>query len=361
MGVLVFPKQWAGLWQDGVLLFVMLTFVARPAAVWLGTIGMRIGCRERHFLSWAGLRGAVPIVLATYPMAANIPGANDVFNLVFFAVLLSVSIQGSTLGWLAKRLGLSTPSRPAHAYALDLVTMAHSELDLLTVDMPDPAGRPGPRIRDLILPKQAVITLITRGNEVVPPTGNTRLHGWDRVTVLARPQDEAAVRRALIGPFEAPVVVRRVAAPEKASTPRDAALEAELADLRDHVVLLGHGRVGTVLAGLLRARGTPFVVIEQDQVTAHALREAGVLALAGEAGSTTLLDRARIATAKLLLVTSPDPDSPPASPSSTRPTAIRRSRRSVACTSTSSASCCTASRARSACTANTSSPTRWRA
>lgn len=315
MGVLVFPKQWAGLWVDGVLLFLVLTVVARPAAVWLGTIGMRIGFRERHFLCWAGLRGAVPIVLATYPMAADIPGANDVFNLVFFAVLLSVSIQGSTLGWLATRLGLATPSRPGHRYALELVTMAHSELDLIAVDMPDPPGRPGPRIRDLILPSRAVITLITRGNEVVPPNGNTRLHGWDRVTVLARPQDEEAVRQALLGPFEAKVVVAgadpanaAAAAPVVAtSSPDEVAFTRSLAALRDHVVLVGHGRVGSVLAGLLRARGTPFVVLEQDQVTADALRRAGVLALAGEGGSTALLDRARIDTAKLLLVTSPDP------------------------------------------------------
>lgn len=320
MGVLVFPKQWAGLWIDGLLLFVMLTFVARPAAVWLGTIGMRIGFRERHFLCWAGLRGAVPIVLATYPMAADLAVGNDVFNLVFFAVLLSVSIQGSTLGWLATQLRLATPSRPAHRYALDLVTMAHSELDLIAVEMPDPPGRPGPRLRDLILPNRAVITLITRGNEVVPPTGNTRLHGWDRVTVLARPQDEEAVRQALLGPFEAKVVVAGApvdapvagdAAAAKpvvvAPSPDDAAFASALAALRDHVVLVGHGRVGSVLAGLLRARGTPFVVLEQDQVTADALRRAGVLALAGEGASTALLDRARIDTAKLLLVTSPDP------------------------------------------------------
>lgn len=201
MGVLVFPKQWASLWRDGVLLFLMLTFVARPAAVWLGTLGMRLGGRERHFLCWAGLRGAVPIVLATYPMAAGIRVGNDVFNLVFFAVLLSVSIQGSTLGWLANVLQLSSPSRPPHRYALDLVTMAHSELDLLTVELPDPAGCPGPRIRDVALPPGVVITLITRGNEVVPPTGNTQLLGWDRVTVLARPADEDAVRAALLGSF----------------------------------------------------------------------------------------------------------------------------------------------------------------
>lgn len=311
MGVLVFPKQWAGLWFDGVLLFVMLALVARPAAVWLGTVGMRIGMRERHFLCWAGLRGAVPIVLATYPMAAGIQVGNDVFNLVFFAVLLSVSIQGSTLGWLATRLGLSTPSRPPHRYALELVTMAHSELDLVVVDMPDPPGRPGPRIRDLILPSRAVITLISRGNTVVPPTGNTRLHGWDRVTVLALPQDEAAVRAALLAPFAVVVPAAEGVDPNApASMPARAGappVAATLGELRDHVVLVGHGRVGAVLAGLLRMRGVPFVVIEQDEVTAEALRRGGVLALSGEGASAEVLDRARIAAARLLLVTTPDP------------------------------------------------------
>lgn len=311
MGVLVFPKQWAGLWLDGVLLFVMLALVARPAAVWFGTVGMRIGMRERHFLCWAGLRGAVPIVLATYPMAAGIQVGNDVFNLVFFAVLLSVSIQGSTLGWLATRLGLSTPSRPPHRYALELVTMAHSELDLVVVDMPDPPGRPGPRIRDLILPSRAVITLISRGNTVVPPTGNTRLHGWDRVTVLALPQDEAAVRAALLAPFAVVVpAAEGVATNTPAVLPAQAGsppVEATLGELRDHVVLVGHGRVGAVLAGLLRWRGVPFVVIEQDEVTAEALRRGGVTALSGEGASAEVLDRARIATARLLLVTTPDP------------------------------------------------------
>lgn len=309
MGVLVFPRQWGSIWLDGVILFVVLTMVARPAAVWLGTLGMKIGFRERHFVAWAGLRGAVPIVLATYPMAAGIPVGQDVFNLVFFAVLLSVAIQGSTLGPLARLLRLSTPARPAHRYALDLVTMAHSELDLVQVDLPDPRGRPGPRIRDLILPSRAVITLITRGNEVVPPNGNTRLLGWDRVTVLCRPQDEPAVAAALLGPFETPPVVlggQPAAAPTSHGL-ADGPLDSALASLRDHVVLVGHGRVGTVLAGLLHARGTAFVVVEQDQVTVAALRARGLLALAGEGAIPALLDRARIGTARLLLVTSPDP------------------------------------------------------
>lgn len=310
MGVLVFPRQWANLWLDGVLLFAALTFVARPAAVWLGTVGMRIGVRERCFISWAGLRGAVPIVLATYPTAAGLAIGQDIFNLVFFAVLLSVSIQGSTLGALARRLGLATPSRPEPRYGLELVTMAKSELGLLVVDMPDPKGRPGPRIRDLMLPSRAVITLIARGDEVVAPTGNTRLLGWDRVTVLAKQEDEERVRAALLAPFEAAAGDAEEVAlpPPPPERPGPAEVrDAGIAALRGHAVLLGHGRVGAVLAGLLRRRGIDFVVVEQDALTAASLRRGGTLALAGEAGSPQVLDRARIAEARLLLVTTAEP------------------------------------------------------
>ena len=130
MGVLVFPSQWADIWMDGILLFVVLTFVARPLAVWLGTVGMGIPRRDRHFMSWAGLRGAVPIVLAIYPMAAGLEVGGQIFNLVFFAVLLSVSIQGSTLGMFARQLGLAEPKRPMPRYGVELVTMARSELGL---------------------------------------------------------------------------------------------------------------------------------------------------------------------------------------------------------------------------------------
>ena len=308
MGLLVFPHQWAELWGRGIVLFLVLAFVARPVAVWIGTAGMRLGFRERHFMCWAGLRGAVPIVLATYPMAAGLPGGQEIFNLVFFAVLLSVSVQGSTLGVLARWLRLSTPSRPQPRYGLELVTMARSELDLIVVDMPDPKGVPGPRIRDLIMPTGAVITLITRGHEVVPPTGNTRLLGWDQVTVLARPSDEDAVRTALLEPFVVKDADAAEPRPPVLRRPVPAAIdERALAALRDHVVLLGHGRVGAVLADLLRSRSLPFVVIEQDWVTAEMLRRSGTLALSGEGSSPDQLDRAGIAHAKLLLVTTADP------------------------------------------------------
>jgi cell volume regulation protein A len=303
MGVLVFPHQWAELWLDGVLLFAVLAFVARPAAVWLGTLGMRIRIRERMFISWAGLRGAVPIVLATYPMAAGLEIGEEVFNLVFFAVLLSVSIQGSTLGALARGLGLSEPQRPQPRYGLELVTMAHSGLDLFVVDLPGPKGRPGPRVRDLILPPTTLITLIARGNEVVGPTGNTRLLGWDQVTVLARQEDEEVVRTAMLRPF---LTAEPGVAPEHGDASGPPIADA-IGQLSGHIVLVGHGRVGAVIAQLLRRCGLVFVVVEQDGHIVDLLRKSGTLALAGQGQSPEVLDEARIAGARLLLVTTADP------------------------------------------------------
>jgi cell volume regulation protein A len=202
MGLLVFPSRWSSLWVEGLVLFAVLTFIARPVAVWIGTLGMKMTNRERIFSSWAGLRGAVPIVLATYPLAAGMDVGDDVFNLVFFAVILSVSIQGSTLGAVARWLKLSVPARPMQRYGLELVAMAKSDLDLVVVDLPDPKGKPGPKIRELQLPPGAVITLITRDEQVLIPKGNTHLLGWDQVTVLARVVDEDLVRGALLSPFE---------------------------------------------------------------------------------------------------------------------------------------------------------------
>ncbi len=198
MGLLAYPHQWAGLWLQGVVLFVVLTFVARPLAVWLGTMGMKLGTKNKLFISWAGLRGAVPIILATYPLTAGLASGQDIFNLVFFVVMLSVAIQGSSLGWLADRLSLATQSRPKPLYNLELITMTRSDMDLVLVDMPGPEGAPGPLISEVKLPRDTLILLITRGEQVIAPRGSTRLQGWDQVTVLAHAEDTDRIREALI-------------------------------------------------------------------------------------------------------------------------------------------------------------------
>lgn len=201
MGLLVFPSQWTHLWMQGVVVFLVVTFVARPVAVLIGTLGMKVGAKQKLFVSWAGLRGAVPIILATYPLAAGMEIGNEIFNLVFFVVLLSVAIQGSLIGPLAKGLKLSTVARPRPLYNLELVTMAKSDMDLFVFDIPGPQGRPGPRISELKLPPGTVITLISRGDAVIPPRGNTQLLGWDQITLLAHAADEPVIRQELEAAF----------------------------------------------------------------------------------------------------------------------------------------------------------------
>lgn len=218
LGLLVKPSLWSELWLEGTLLFLVITFFARPVAVFLGTLGMGIPGKHRLFAAWAGLRGAVPIVLATYPAAAGMAVGEKVFNLVFFAVILSILIQGSTLGEALKLLKLSAPARPKPLFNLELITMAQTDYELIVIDLPDPRGAPGPKIRELELPEGAVIVLVTRGPDVVLPKGNTRLQGWDHITVLAHAPDEDEVRDALIGPF-----LEKVAAQSREPAPGEPA------------------------------------------------------------------------------------------------------------------------------------------
>lgn len=201
LGLLVFPSDWANFGLEGVLLFAVVTFISRPIAVFLGTMGMRLGFKDRVFTSWAGLRGSVPIVLATYPAAIGLEIGNEIFNLVFVAVLLSIVLQGSTLGIVAKWLKLSAPSRPNPLYHLELITMTASDYDLVTVELPGPRGERGPRIQDLRLPEGASIAMVSRGKDIVVPQGKTYLQGWDHVTILAHGPDMGEVRKALKRPF----------------------------------------------------------------------------------------------------------------------------------------------------------------
>jgi potassium/hydrogen antiporter len=206
LGLLVFPHQWASVWLDGALLFLGLTFVARPLAVFVGTAFFPLSWRERTLISWAGLRGAVPIVLATYPTAAGIPGSERIFNLIFFAVLLSVIVQGSTLGKLAKWLKLAIPARPKPLMNLELHTMAHTDYDLVVIDIPESAVVEGPRIRDLALPEGAVIAMIARMGEIIIPKGNTRLQSWDQLSILAHASDVEKIREQTLAMFLSPVM-----------------------------------------------------------------------------------------------------------------------------------------------------------
>ena len=113
LGLLVFPREFGVIWVQGLALFVIITFIARPVAVLLCTAFSNFSIIEKVFVSWSGLRGAVPIVLATYPVAAGIEAGRDIFNIIFFAVVLSLLFQGITINRAAQRLGLADASAPA--------------------------------------------------------------------------------------------------------------------------------------------------------------------------------------------------------------------------------------------------------
>jgi potassium/hydrogen antiporter len=186
LGLLVFPSQLPGVALEGTLLALVLVFVARPVATWLSTLFAPFSHRERVVLSWAGLRGAVPVVLATFPLLAGVPRALVYFNIVFFAVLLSTLLQGTTFEALARRLGMTTnePALPTPLSEAGTIRRLGAEILEFPIGAQDAVA--GARVRDLGLPRDAVVNVIVRAGQAIPPRGSTRLLAGDAVHVLLR-------------------------------------------------------------------------------------------------------------------------------------------------------------------------------
>jgi len=157
--------------------------VIRPIAVWVSTALNRFSARERVLLGWAGLRGAVPIVLATFVLSSQVGKAETIFNAVFFVVLVSTMFQGTTLEWLAARLALVDP-RPAVA-AAPLEVDALGSLELVEFDVAGDHAISGATVSELGLPRSALVAVVVRGGETSPPRGATVVEPGDRLFVLA--------------------------------------------------------------------------------------------------------------------------------------------------------------------------------
>ncbi|HEY7835889.1 MAG TPA: potassium/proton antiporter [Solirubrobacteraceae bacterium] len=186
LGLLVFPSQLGDVAVKGTALALILMVVARPLAVWLATLLSGFSVSERIVLGWAGLRGAVPVVLATYPVIAGVQGSHEFFNIVFFAVVLSTIVQGATFEGLARRLGVtgSTPALPRPL--TEAGTIRRLGAEVLEYGIAEDDAVAGARVRDLGLPRDAVLNVIVRAEEAIPPRGSTRLHAGDRLHVLVR-------------------------------------------------------------------------------------------------------------------------------------------------------------------------------
>jgi cell volume regulation protein A len=208
LGLLVFPSQLGDVALEGAVLAVVVVMVARPVATVLATLPFRFSLGEKVVLGWAGLRGAVPVVLATFPVIEGVPGALGFFNIVFFAVILSTLLQATTFEGLAARLGVTT-SEPAVPEPLaEAGTIRRMGAEILEYPVSENDAIVGARVRDLGLPREAVVNVIVRGDQAIPPRGSTRLRAGDQVHVLLR-QTEAArvpviVERWRTGPIGPP-------------------------------------------------------------------------------------------------------------------------------------------------------------
>ncbi|MFA9479738.1 potassium/proton antiporter [Phycisphaerales bacterium AB-hyl4] len=197
LGLLVFPSQLPTVIGSGLLVSVFLMFVARPIAVYIGLWRSQFDLRERTLVAWTGLRGAVPIVLATFPLLAGYPQSELIFNIVFFVVLTSVLLQGKTLMPLARWLGVDEPlaSRPRYPLEFERTENMHGETREFEIQ-PD-AAVVGKCIEDLELPSDVLILLIHRGERFVVPRGQTRIEPHDALLVLAEPNLLHVARRVL--------------------------------------------------------------------------------------------------------------------------------------------------------------------
>ncbi|MBE0432269.1 potassium/proton antiporter [candidate division WOR-3 bacterium] len=201
LGLLVFPRHFSAIWLFGIAIFLLVTFVGRPLAVFLCTLFAKITFKEKVFLSWSGIRGAVPIVLATYPAAAGIDPEHEIFNIVFFAVTLSILVQGTTIGKLADLLKLSArrPSKPKQT--MELVTIHETNYELIDIFIDDEMYQGESRISDMTLPAGTTITMVNRDNQIIAPSGSTLVLPGDTLSVLVDKDEVEEVTVAILRMF----------------------------------------------------------------------------------------------------------------------------------------------------------------
>jgi cell volume regulation protein A len=213
LGLLVFPSELGSIAGPGLLLAVVLAVVARPIAALVATRVGRFPPREAVLIGWAGLRGAIPIVLATFPVIAETPRAGVFFNIVFFVVLTSTLVQGATFEPLARALGV-TADEPALPRPL-IEVGAIRQLGAEVIEYPVGAGEAvvGHVVNELGLPRDALVNVIVRGEEALLPRGSTPIEAGDRLHILTRESVRDEVEALRVRWREGPMRTPKPAAP----------------------------------------------------------------------------------------------------------------------------------------------------
>jgi cell volume regulation protein A len=195
LGLLSFPSRLIAVAPQALLIGAVLILVARPLAVAPLLLPFRFSPREVLFISWVGLKGAVPITLATFPLLFGTPAASQTFDVVFFVVVLSALVQGWSLPTVARWLGLEEESEVTPPVTLEISSLQHVEGDIVDYSISRDSRAAGRTVKQLALPAGVVIALVSRDDKLVPPQGSTRLEAGDHVIVILKPAVRPLVER----------------------------------------------------------------------------------------------------------------------------------------------------------------------
>ncbi|HKT58802.1 MAG TPA: potassium/proton antiporter [Gemmatimonadales bacterium] len=190
LGLLVFPSGLFEVAGTGLGLALTLAILVRPAIVALCLAPFRYRWRETLYIGWVGLRGAVPIVLATYPVLVGAPGADRIFHVVFFIVVVNALIPGGTVSWVTRRLGLQASEPPAPQAVLAIESRLPLEGELMSFYIDEALVVTGIPLEELDFPEGSSVMLIVRGNRLVPPKGSTALEPGDHVYLVTQAEDK---------------------------------------------------------------------------------------------------------------------------------------------------------------------------
>jgi len=193
LGLLVFPSKLVALIPQGVGLAAALALVARPLGVLVAIAPFRFSWRERAFIAWVGLRGAVPIILASYPVLRGVPDGEQVFHLVFFVTLVNALVPGATVAWTARRLGLAHALAPLPPATVELISLREYAGEFVWYHVSHVSAVAGARIQDLPLPEGSILALLLRADDVIAPRGDVELRPGDHVCAFVLPADRPFV------------------------------------------------------------------------------------------------------------------------------------------------------------------------
>ncbi|MFA7691845.1 MAG: potassium/proton antiporter [Candidatus Hydrogenedentes bacterium] len=300
LGLLITPSKLSGIAVTGICVTLFLMFVARPAAVLLCMLKSSFSGRERMLISWTGLRGAVPIVLATFPLLAGYEEAGLLFNIVFFIVLTSVLVQGTFLMPVARFFKVDKPIENQPIYSLEIARNGQTQGETREIQILPNMAAAGKVIADLLLPADVLVLLIGRGEEFVVPRGMTRVEPYDTLLLIGRAKSLHDAAESLTSPT--PPKYPKI--PDDPMTTLPMTTNAN--DLMRQVVVVGYGGVGKRISDILKKHNVPFVIAEEDREIVEQLRKQGYLAVVGDASSSMVLAQAHVARASVLVITTPD-------------------------------------------------------